>query len=48
MAVFLDMNDLTLDVDPDEAEHVMLSLAAGRLSREPLTEWLRTCARPAR
>jgi len=41
LETFLVLNRLELDAEVDDAEQVMLELAAGRLSREQLIEWLR-------
>ena len=41
MAVFLALNGRALTSGIDEAERVMLDLAAGTLSREQLVEWVR-------
>lgn len=41
MAVFLLLNDAELRASVDEQERLMLSLAAGEISREALVEWLR-------
>lgn len=41
MEVFLVMNDLEINVDFDEQEVIMLSLASGKLEREAFTQWLK-------
>jgi death-on-curing protein len=40
MEVFLVMNDMEISVSVDDQERFMLSLAAGEVSREALTDWL--------
>jgi len=42
MDVFLVMNGMEIRAPVDEQERFMLSLAAGKVSRESLTEWLRS------
>ena len=42
MEVFLVMNGIAIRAPVDEQEHFMLSLAAGEVSREALTDWLRS------
>ena len=42
MEVFLVMNGIAIRAPADEQEHFMLSLAAGEVSREALTDWLRS------
>jgi death-on-curing protein len=42
MEVFLVMNDMEISASVDEQELFMLSLAAGEVSREALTDWLRS------
>lgn len=42
MEVFLVMNDMEISASVDEQERFMLSLAAGAVSREGLTDWLRS------
>lgn len=37
---FLMINDLTLEFDIDDAEQIILSLAAGTLSREQFGDWI--------
>ena len=41
MAVFLDLNGIAVDAAIDEQERLMLALAAGQISRENLTAWLK-------
>lgn len=41
MVAFLAENGWSLDADVDEAERTILGLAAGRIDKEALTEWLR-------
>ena len=40
MAVFLDLNGITIAAAVDDEERLMLDLAAGRVSREALVAWL--------
>lgn len=40
MAVFLELNGLTIAASVDEQEVLMLNLAAGRVSRVELTAWI--------
>ena len=40
MEVFLTLNGFTISADVDEQEELFLSLAAGEISREKLTEWV--------
>ena len=47
MAVFLALNGHALVSPIDEAERVMLDLAAGTLARSQLVDWLRRSIRPA-
>jgi death on curing protein len=42
MEVFLIMNGMEIRASVDEQERLMLSLAAGKVSREALTDWLRS------
>lgn len=42
MEVFLVMNGMEIRAPVDEQEHFILSLAAGEVSREALTDWLRS------
>jgi death-on-curing protein len=46
MEVFLVLNGFELAPDVDEAERVILDVAAGRFSRERLAEWVRAHLRP--
>ena len=41
MMLFLDRNGIELDVDPAQATSIILSLAAGEVSEESLTRWIR-------
>lgn len=43
---FLMLNGYELDADVGDAEFVILSLAAGRLTREELLEWVTTRMKP--
>ncbi|XYI04315.1 hypothetical protein ACMHYB_11745 [Sorangium sp. So ce1128] len=45
MKVFLMLNGYSLDVNVDEQERIMLSLASGTLSRDQLLAWLEQHAR---
>ena len=45
MAVFLALNGRELTSDIDEAERMMLNLAAGALTREQLVAWVRRSTR---
>ena len=47
MAVFLALNGRELVSSIEEAERIMLDLAAGHLTREQLLEWLRRSSRAA-
>lgn len=40
MEVFLLLNGYELDADVDEQEELILNLAAGRVEREVLTQWI--------
>jgi len=42
MEVFLVMNGMEIRAPVEEQERFMLSLAAGEVSREALTQWLRS------
>ena len=42
MEVFLVMNDIEISASVDDQERFMLSLAAGRVLRDGLVEWLRS------
>jgi len=46
MAVFLVLNGLELVAGVEEAERVILDVAAGQFSRQALAEWLRAHLRP--
>ncbi len=46
MEVFLVLNGQELVSSVDKAEEVILGVAAGRLSREQLLEWVRASIRP--
>lgn len=41
MAVFLDLNGFDIEATVDEQEQLMLDLAAGQVSRDALTSWLK-------
>ena len=41
METFLVLNAAEVDAGPDEQERVMLGLAAGRIDRDQLADWLR-------
>lgn len=41
MMLFLDRNGIELDADPAQATSIILSLAAGEVSEESLTRWIR-------
>ena len=41
MAVFLELNGARIDATVDEQERLMLDLAAGRVERAALVDWLR-------
>jgi death-on-curing protein len=47
MEIFLVLNGQEIDADVDEQERVVLAVAAGDMSREQLTDWLREHLRPA-
>ncbi len=47
METFLVLNGLEIDASIDEQEQLMLSVAAGQLSREALVEWVRGHVREA-
>jgi len=49
MEIFLVLNgeEIDADVDVDEQERVVLAVAAGDMSREQLTDWLREHLHPA-
>jgi death-on-curing protein len=46
METFLVLNRAEIDADLDEQEHVMLDLAAGRMGRGQLADWLRQHLKP--
>jgi death-on-curing protein len=46
--VFLELNDMELDVDEDEAVDTMLAVAAGSIDEATMTLWLRERVRPAK
>ena len=46
LETFLVLNGYELAADVDEAEHAMLALASGELSREQLTAWVERLLRP--
>jgi death-on-curing protein len=46
MEIFLILNGLEIDAPIDEQERVMLSVAAGSMSREELASWLSVVIRP--
>jgi death-on-curing protein len=48
METFLVLNGSELDASVDEAERVMLGLAAGSLTREQLMQWIRDHVHPLR
>ena len=47
MEIFLVLNGQEIEADVDEQERVVLAVAAGDMSREQLTDWLREHLRPA-
>ncbi|MCP3902176.1 MAG: type II toxin-antitoxin system death-on-curing family toxin [Planctomycetes bacterium] len=47
MEVFLNLNGCRLVAELEEQEQLMLSLAAGNVTRDDLIEWLRTHVEPA-
>lgn len=47
MAVFLELNGLTIEASVDEQERLMLDLAAGRCPRHELTTWLAAHVAPS-
>ena len=47
MEIFLVLNGQEIDADVDEQERVVLAVAAGDMSREQFTDWLREHLRPA-
>ena len=42
MEVFLILNGYEINASVDEQEHIILQVAAGEISREEFTEWLRS------
>ena len=48
METFLILNGTEIDAAVDDQERLMLDLAAGRMDRARLTEWLRQHLRPRR
>ncbi len=48
MEVFLILNGYEIVAPVDEQERLMLDLAAGKMTREQLTEWLEEHLKPAR
>jgi len=46
METFLVLNGTGIDAPVDEQERLMLDLAAGRISRSHLTDWLRQHVKP--
>ncbi len=46
METFLILNGYEIDAEVDEAEHMVLAVAAGQAGREQLTVWLRGHLRP--
>jgi death-on-curing protein len=46
METFLVLNGLEIDARVDEQERLMLGLAAGRIGRDNLVDWLRRHVRP--
>jgi len=48
MEVFLILNAYEIAASVDEQERLMLDLAAGKMTREQLTEWLEKRLKPVR
>jgi death-on-curing protein len=48
MEVFLILNAYEIVASVDEQERLMLDLAAGKMTREQLTEWLEKRLKPVR
>jgi death-on-curing protein len=48
MEVFLLLNGFEIVAPVDEQEQLMLDLAAGKMSRERLAEWLKKRTQPTR
>jgi death-on-curing protein len=46
METFLVLNGAEIDADVDDQERVMLDLAAGRVDRSQLSDWLRQQIKP--
>lgn len=46
METFLVLNGAEIDAPVDDQERLMLGLAAGRIERRHLTEWLRQHLKP--
>lgn len=46
METFLILNGYEIDAEVEEAEHLVLAVAAGQAGREQLTVWLRGHLRP--
>ena len=46
METFLVLNGTEMDAPGDDQERLMLDLAAGRISRGHLTDWLRQHVKP--
>jgi death-on-curing protein len=46
METFVALNGFEIEASVDEQEHLMLDLAAGRVERRQLTDWLRQHLRP--
>lgn len=46
METFLVLNGAEIDAGPDEQERIMLDLAAGRIDRRQLADWLRQHLKP--
>ena len=46
METFLALNGFEIEASVDDQERLMLDLAAGRIERSPLTDWLRQHLRP--
>jgi len=44
METFLVLNSYEIDASVDEQERIILGIASSTLSREYLTDWLRSCA----
>jgi death-on-curing protein len=46
METFLVLNGYKLQADVDEAEQIILNLAAGNLTRDELLQWVTSCMHP--